>query len=173
MSDIVVRLLQEEDWQTYRQARLAALQDSPDAFAASYEEEEQFDESVWRDRMNRSRRLLAEADGEPVGVVSIGNRPDTDDRTTELFGLWVVPERRGSGVAWQLVKAGVRQATADGFGFLAYWVGTDNGRGVAFASSFGFRPTDARRPMRVAGADPGDDDQEMRMVYSLHDPVNR
>lgn len=169
MSDIVVRLLLEEDWQTYRQARLDALQDSPDAFAASYEDEDKLEESEWRDRMNRSRRLLAEEDGNTVGVVSVGSRPDTDDRTTELFGLWVVPERRGSGVAWQLVKAGARQAGDDGFGFLAYWVGTDNGRGVAFASSFGFRPTDARRPMRVRG---GDDDEEMRMVFSLHDPVN-
>ncbi|PWJ24018.1 RimJ/RimL family protein N-acetyltransferase [Branchiibius hedensis] len=169
MSDIVVRLLLEEDWQTYRQARLDALQDSPDAFAASYEDEEKLDESEWRDRMNRSRRLLAEKDGETVGVVSVGSRPDTDDRTTELFGLWVVPQQRGSGVAWQLVKAGARQAGDDGFGFLAYWVGTDNGRGVAFASSFGFRPTDARRPMRVGG---GDEDEEMRMIYSLHDPVN-
>ena len=169
MSDIVVRLLLEEDWQTYRQARLDALQDSPDAFAASYQDEEKLDESEWRDRMTRSRRLLAEENGETVGVVSVGSRPDTDDRTTELFGLWVVPAKRGSGVAWQLVKAGARQAGEDGFGFLTYWVGTDNGRGVAFASSFGFRPTDSRRPMRVGG---GDDDEEMRMVFSLHDPVN-
>lgn len=174
MSEIVVRLLDEEEWQTYRQARLAALQDSPDAFAASYEEEQQYDEALWRDRMTRSRRLLAEEGGTTLGVVSVGSRPDTDDRTTELFGLWVIPERRGSGVAWQLVNAGARQATEDGFGFLAYWVGTDNGRGVAFASSFGFRPSDARRPMRVAGADTGDgDDEEMRMVYSLHDPVTQ
>lgn len=173
MSEIVVRLLSEEDWQTYRQARLDALQDSPDAFAASYEEEETFDESLWRDRMTRSRRLLAESEGQTVGVVSVGSRPDTDDRTTELFGLWVVPQRRGTGVAWQLVKAGARQAAQDGFGFLAYWVATDNGRGVAFASSFGFRPTDARRPMRVSGADAGDDEEELRMVYSLHDPVSQ
>ena len=34
---------------------------------------------------------------------------------------------------------------------LVYWVGTDNGRAVAFASSFGFRPTDDRRPMRIRG----------------------
>ena len=53
---------------------------------------------------------------------------------------------------------------------LVYWVGTDNGRAVAFASSFGFRPTDDRRPIRIRGVDEEDaDSEEMMMVYPLSD----
>ena len=42
----------------------------------------------------------------------------------------------------------------------------DNGRAVAFASSFGFRPTDDRRPMRSAyeGAEP---QEEIALVLAL------
>ena len=54
---------------------------------------------------------------------------------------------------------------ADGRSHLAYWVGTDNGRAVAFASGFGFRPTDTRRPMRVAGEEDGE--EEIAMVLPL------
>ena len=59
----------------------------------------------------------------------------------QLFGLWVRPEARGGGVAAALVRAGARVAAEQGRSQLYYWVGTDNGRAVAFASGFGFRPT--------------------------------
>ena len=35
MSEVTVRALGTEDWQTYQQIRLAALQDAPVAFASS------------------------------------------------------------------------------------------------------------------------------------------
>ncbi len=168
MSEITIRPLDADEWETYRDVRLAALEESPDAFAASVKQEKQYDEEFWRTRIERSRRLVAEADGKIVGVVSVGDRSTDSDRVGELFGLWVTPELRGQGVAWKLVQAGVDQATAENYAFLIYWVGTDNGRAVAFASSFGFRPTDSRRPMK--GATPEtEDDEEMAMVYALSD----
>jgi len=165
MSEINVRALGEEDWQQYREIRLAALTESPDAFVATSAEEKEYDEERWRDRMRRSRRLLAERDGVPVGIASLGQSTESDGNVAELFGLWVSPAERGKGVAWQLVQAGADQAGADGRSHLAYWVGTDNGRAVAFASSFGFRPTDTRRPMRVASEEDGE--EEMAMVLPL------
>jgi len=36
MSEISVRVLREDDWQAYRQVRLAALQESPEAFLAAH-----------------------------------------------------------------------------------------------------------------------------------------
>ena len=166
MTDITVRALGEEDWQVYRDVRLAALAESPDAFAATASQEQEYDEEFWRKRMSRSRRLVAEQDGAVVGVVSVGHKATHDEKVSELFGLWVSPDLRGKGVAWRLVEAGVDQARDDSYDFVLYWVGTDNGRGVAFASSFGFRPTDTRRPMQ--GTD-GDGEDEMAMVYPLGD----
>ncbi|HET7304338.1 MAG TPA: GNAT family N-acetyltransferase [Segeticoccus sp.] len=164
MSEISVRPLGEEDWAEYRRVRLDALQESPEAFVANYDDEQGYDEEFWRARMRRSRRLLAEVDGTPTGVVSVG-RSRKNEEVGELFGLWVRPEARGTGVAWRLVEAGASQARDDDRTHLVYWVGTDNGRGVAFASSFGFRPTDRRRPMRVGGSEDGE--EEMAMVLPL------
>ena len=165
MSEINVRALGEEDWQVFRDVRLAALQDAPEAFVADQAQEEAFDEHRWRERIRRSTRLVAERDGTVLGVVSIGQTEEPRAGTAELFGLWVAPGARGTGVAWKLVEAGADRAHADGRSHLSYWVGTDNGRAVAFASSFGFRPSSTRRPMRVASEEDGA--EEMAMILPL------
>ena len=165
MSDITVRRLDEDEWEQYRTARLSALEESPEAFVATADEERAYDEDFWRARMRRSQRLLAEVDGESVGVASVGQTQEGNDKVAELFGLWVAPTARGTGVATQLVQAGADVARAQGRSHLAYWVGSDNGRAVAFASGFGFRPTDSRRPMRVRNGDEPED--EIAMVLPL------
>lgn len=164
MSELSVRPLGEEDWQQYRDTRLTALRESPEAFVATVAEEEAFDEDFWRVRMNRSSRLIANRDGAPLGIVSVGRASNDNPKTSELFGLWVSPEARGSGVASALVRAGANLAREQGQTQLAYWVGSDNGRGVAFASGFGFRPTADRRPMRIKSED---DEDEVAMVLAL------
>lgn len=164
MSDISVRPLGEDEWQQYRAVRLNALEESPDAFAASATEEREFEESFWRTRMRRSQRLLAQQGDESVGVASVGQADDGNPKVAELFGLWVAPRLRGSGVATLLVQAGADVARSQGRSHLALWVSTDNGRAVAFASGFGFRPTDSRRPMRLRD---GEDQEEIAMVLPL------
>jgi len=169
MSDITVRALGEDEWEQYKSVRLSALEESPEAFVATVEQERSFDEDMWRTRMQRSQRLLAEREGAAVGVASVGqSRPEGEQpnpQVAELFGLWVAPAARGTGVATQLVQAGADEARTQGRSHLAYWVGSDNGRAVAFASGFGFRPTDSRRPMRVRGED--GDEEEIAMVLPL------
>ncbi|EWT05790.1 GCN5 family acetyltransferase [Intrasporangium chromatireducens Q5-1] len=166
MSELTVRALTEDDWEAYRAVRLEALRESPEAFVGTFEEESTYDEGVWRERMKRSTRLVAEQDGRAVGVVSVGRAKTTDEgEAGEIFGLWVHPERRGSGVATALVHRGAAEAQDAGQTHVVYWVGTENGRAVAFASGIGFRPTDFRRPMRVASEEDGK--EEAAMVLAL------
>ncbi|GIL35320.1 GNAT family N-acetyltransferase [Phycicoccus jejuensis] len=165
MSDITVRTLGAEEWEHYRSMRLTALRESPEAFVASHDEEEAEPEDFWRARMERSTRLLAERDGEPLGIASVGDVDEDRPDHAQLFGLFVTPAARGTGVAAALVRAASRVAAEDGRRQLLYWVGTDNGRAVAFASSFGFRPTESRRPMRVVSEDDGE--EEVAMTLSL------
>lgn len=171
MSEIHVRVLDQDEWETYRAVRLRALRESPEAFVASAEEEEAFEQAVWEARMERSRRLLAEEDGDVIGVASVGSGERTKvEGAGELFGLWVQADRRGAGVARRLLEQAATVSRDTGLRQLVYWVGTDNGRAVAFASSFGFRPTDDRRPMRIRGVEDEDaESEEMKMVYPLSD----
>ena len=162
MADITVKQLGVEDWENYRRVRLAALQDSPAAFVASLEAEQSESEEFWRERMRRSLRLVAMVDSQPVGVVSVG-AADEEENAGELFGLWVHPDHRGSGVATELVRAGAASAAQAGRNQLYYWVGTENGRAVAFASGYGFRPTHHRRPMRVVSEAAGQEEIAMTL----------
>jgi ribosomal protein S18 acetylase RimI-like enzyme len=167
MTDVTVRALSEDDWETFRAVRLAALTDAPGAFAAKADEERRYDEAFWRLRLRRSVRLVAESSAggnRQLGVVSLGQGNDDEDGVAEIFGLWVAPEARGTGVATKLVAASAERARQDGRTHVSYWVGTDNGRAVAFASGMGFRPTDRRRPMRVAS---DDGEEEIAMVLAL------
>jgi ribosomal protein S18 acetylase RimI-like enzyme len=163
MSDITVRTLGDDEWEQYRSVRLTALEESPEAFVATHDEEEAEPEEFWRARMERSVRLLAEREGEAVGVASVGPAGEDEPSAAQLFGLWVAPEARGTGVATELVRAGAKVAADEGRTHLLYWVGTENGRAVAFASGYGFRPTGHRRPMRVVSRDDGEEELAMTL----------
>ena len=60
----------------------------------------------------------------------------------------------------------VMQARKESLGAVIYWVGTDNARGVAFASSRGFLPTEHRRPMNPNSSDT-ESEEEAAFVYPV------
>ena len=165
MESVTVRVLGVDQWREYRALRLAALKDSPHAFSSSLDEELTHDEQQWRACMVRAHRLQAERDGAPVGVVSVGPTAD-EEGSADVFGLWVDSAVRNTGVAWRLVEAACDEALRSGWGHLYYWVGSQNGRAIGFASNFGFRPTSHRRTARTPCVDCGEH-QEIAMVLSL------
>lgn len=166
MAEINARTLDEDEWQLYREVRLAALKDAPEAFVARYEDEASYDEDFWRERMVRSRRIIAERDDAAVGLVCLGLHNDKE-HIGEVFGLWTAPTARGDHIARQLVTAAAEQAAAEGRKLLYFWVGSDNVPAIGFASNFGFRPTSERRPMRVADGATAPDEDEVAMVLPL------
>jgi GNAT superfamily N-acetyltransferase len=163
MTEITVRVLDESEWSLYRDVRLRALAESPGSFTANLADEADRDEQFWRDRMTQSQRLLAERGPAPQGIVSLGPY-EQEPSAAEVFGLYVVPEARGTGVSWRLVEAAAALAIQKAYLQLFYWVGTDNGRAVGFANNFGFRTTDYRRPSRSSDPEPG---EEIAMMLSL------
>lgn len=164
MSDLQIEFLGDEDWQRYRDVRLSALKESPGSFTAGYDEEVGQDEDFWRDRMRRSHRFLAQLDSKAVGIVSL-RADDEDPSVGEVFGLYVTPEARSTGVSWRLVQAVADHARDDGMRQILYWVGTENARAIAFAANFGFRPAGERRDTQITDGEFGE--QEVAMVLSL------
>lgn len=166
MSTTTVRSIGPEEWEQYRALRLEALRESPEAFVADYETETEYDESLWRERMKRSTRLLAEVDGQPVGIVSVRPNDEMFDDAAELFGLWVRPEHRSTVIAADLALAGANWAREQGKRHMLMWVGTENARMVGFASSYGFRPTEYRRPVQNQSPE-FESEEELAMVLAL------
>lgn len=166
MAKTKVRTLSETDWQLYRAVRLRALEESPSRFMATLAEEAPQSEQFWRDRMVASVRMVAERESQVEGIASMGPSADELD-TGEIFGLYVVPDARSTGVSWRLTEFAAALAADAGYRRLFYWVGVDNARAIGFAKNFGFRSTGHRRPSRVSDLDLGH--QEIAMVLSLVD----
>jgi GNAT superfamily N-acetyltransferase len=164
MSATTVRVLTEDHWSLYRELRLAALQESPETFVDSYDQEVDYGEDRWRARMTAASRLIAEIGGRPVGIVSTGV-VTANPALVDVFGLWVTPEVRQAGVAWALMEAAVQLAADQGRHQLFYWVGNENMRAIAFASNFGFLLGPERRPARLPRA--GFGQEEVAMVYTV------
>jgi GNAT superfamily N-acetyltransferase len=92
-----------DDWRAWRDVRLAALHDAPDAFGSRYDDWVDAPQSRWRDRLSLDALdLVAVEGGAAVGMASgvVGEEPGT----VELISMWVHPNARGTGVADGLIE---------------------------------------------------------------------
>jgi hypothetical protein len=100
---LIVRRFTPDEWWLYRDLRLRALQDAPDAFGSTYAHECQRADSDWRTRLERGAAslrdlpLVAEVDGAPSGL-AWARLEDEVPAVAHLYQMWVAPERRGR--AW-------------------------------------------------------------------------
>lgn len=145
---VVVEVVGPDRWAQVRELRLAALAGTPDAFAASYDEERDQPERWWRDRLRREDAAtflgsVADTRGAaaaPVGLAVV--LPTGDDATTAgLYAVWVAPDARGRGVGDALIAAAIEHARGMGFARLVLNVGDGNLPAVALYARHGFVPT--------------------------------
>ena len=143
----VVRRLGEGDWEQVRETRLAALQDSPAAFASTFEREVGFDEATWRSRLRTAAWFLA-YDGTHAGGLVAGIRePDAPEGERHVVSFWVAPDQRGRGVAAALLTSIIDWARADGAHVVSLWVVDGNEPATRLYVRHGFEPTGERQPV--------------------------
>ncbi|MFD8969789.1 GNAT family N-acetyltransferase [Streptomyces sp. NPDC059568] len=97
--------------------------------------------------------LVAERAGQVVGWGCCGPSRDEDvpDRTAELYALYVLPERIGTGVGSALVDALTARAEAAGASSLVLWVLAANDRARRFYAWAGFAPDGREEQFDVDG----------------------
>lgn len=107
MNEIEIAELTSDDWEVFRDLRLAALQDAPYAFGSRYADWVDAPEERWRARLQQvALNLIAIVDGTPAGMAS----GTPADGGAELISMWVRPTARGCGVASRLIDAVARWA---------------------------------------------------------------
>jgi ribosomal protein S18 acetylase RimI-like enzyme len=135
---ITIRELTDYDWALWRNLRLAALADAPDAFASTLAEWTGAGdvEVRWRARLvNVPFNVVADRDSRPIGMAS-GTAPI--DGEVQLISMWVTPERRACGVGEALVEAVVRWAGDAKANGIALDVRQSNQRAIRFYLRNGF-----------------------------------
>jgi dihydropteroate synthase len=144
-----VRIATPDDWRLWRELRLRALADSPDAFGETLDGVRDKDDAAWRGFVAPrpdALRLLAERDGVPVGmcVVVIAD----DSRKANLYAMWVAPQARGSGAGTALVAAALRWARSHAALEVSLRVGERQAAARRLYEKHGFVDTGERSPLR-------------------------
>lgn len=104
MPEIAIRRIGPDEWRLWRELRLAALAEAPEAFGSKLADWQGAGDSEarWRARLDAvALNLIASLDGEGAGMLSAV----ADGTDVELISMWVTPRARGAGVGDALVEA--------------------------------------------------------------------
>ena len=105
----VVRPLREHEWASYRDVRLEALRDSPDAFGSTLQREAIRPDADWAQRVASGVASdldlpLVVADGESLVGLAWGRIDPKSPETAHVFQMWVAPSSRGLGYGGRLLS---------------------------------------------------------------------
>lgn len=150
--DIEIRPMTADEWELFRDLRLRALLDAPDAFRGTHDQESQRPDTEWHDMLSRTAEhpdghmFVAIIDGVPAGTMFV--RADRDDGVAHVGAMWVAPEARRCGLGRGLLDAADRFARDAGVAAIELAVTHDNGAAELLYASAGFEPTGRSEPLR-------------------------
>jgi GNAT superfamily N-acetyltransferase len=136
---ITLKVLTADDWREWRELRLLALTEAPEAFGATLAEwqGEHDTEPRWRSRLvDVPHNLHAVVDGVVVGQVS-GYHTD-EPGVVELISMYVRPEARGTGAGTALIEGVRAWARSTGARAVTLGVRGTNVRAIARYEACGF-----------------------------------
>jgi ribosomal protein S18 acetylase RimI-like enzyme len=120
---VEIDLLGPGEWWDLKSARLAALQDSSDAFVADLADEKRRTRDEWIASINRSTWAVARHVRKIVGIARL-TATDSNGPAQEHFieSVWVGPRYRQNGVVRRMLHRLEKQARNDGVELLQLWV---------------------------------------------------
>jgi ribosomal protein S18 acetylase RimI-like enzyme len=166
MATVLWRLAPHE-WPAYRDLRLRALADAPDAFGSTFAREAARSDDEWRERLATGAGspshlpLVAIVDDAFVGL-AWGRLDEQQPEIAYLFQVWVAPEVRGRGVGRLLVDAVIAWARTAGALVLRLGVACGDTAAVRLYRRAGFVDDGSPQPLR-----PGSEVKSQPMVLDL------
>jgi ribosomal protein S18 acetylase RimI-like enzyme len=149
-----IRLAEPDDWPSVRDVRLRALQDAPDAFGATFENDAANDEGRWRSWMTGwngavDQALFGALESDDWLGIALGVRWSGETDTTHLYAMWVDPAYRRRGAGRALVQAVVDWAGAlPDVRRIVLTATVSNPGAIALYERCGFADTGERTPLR-------------------------
>ena len=133
------------DVDLFREIRLQALQDSPEAFGSTYESAIERSQDSWREQLVstvdgglRNTQFVFDGDS----CVGLGALYREDGSVSgDLIMMWISPEVRSSGAGSMIVDNLLLWAGNNGFKSVSLVVTDSNTRGIKFYENCGFRNT--------------------------------
>jgi GNAT superfamily N-acetyltransferase len=148
-----VRPFRSEEWRTYRELRLRALADSPDAFGSTLAAEAGRGDDDWADRLRRgidpqrSLPLIAEFGDTPIGL-AWGRIDDVHSDAANVYQMWVAPSHRRLGAGARLLETIIDWARTRSVRRVVLSVTLGDTSAYRMYIRAGFAPTGAHTPIR-------------------------
>jgi len=171
VSTPVIRSFVSHEWRTYKDLRLRALADSPDAFGRTFDEEKDRSDTEWLNRLASGVAspldlpLVAEVDREPIGL-AWGRIESSNLDVANLYQMWVAPNYRGRGAGQMLLESVIAWARVAKVCYLALSVTCGDSPAMRLYVRAGFKPVGEPEPLR-----PGSEllAQPMRLALTTGD----
>jgi len=146
-----IKLLPPDHWRTLREIRLSALRESPQAFLSTYQKESGYDELRWRREFARGDWYVGVARvgsaDEQVGIAGITREYDTPPDRCFLEYVWIVPEFRRQGIAFNMINEVLDRLKLSGVQTVFLWVLDGNDAAVRLYELLGFVRRNRRQPL--------------------------
>lgn len=150
---VAIRAFRASEWRLYRDLRLRALEDSPDAFGTTLVEVEAHPDSFWQERLHSGvasaydQPLCAHVESDGVGL-AWGRIQPPDVAHAHLFQMWVSPDHRGHAIGRALLEAVISWARSVGAESLELGVACGNSAAANLYRRSGFSPRGEPEPLR-------------------------
>lgn len=144
-----VRRLRADEWERWREFRLAMLQEAPYAFGTTFADASAYTEDTWRQRVER----MATSDDTVMYVTESGGEwlasagGYVEDGIPNVFGVWTRPGARGRGAARDAIEAVVAWAATTGASEVRLWATDTNATARRLYERLGFAPNGSTQPL--------------------------
>jgi GNAT superfamily N-acetyltransferase len=140
---ISIRRLQLGEGELFKRMRLNALKEAPYAFSTTYKSAASRTEESWDEQADGTAQgldratFIAFCSGTPIGIAALYRHLE-GGKSGEVLQVWVAPEFRGKGVAFDLMNAVFRWAAENGFRKIVATITKSNTRALKFYLKYGF-----------------------------------
>lgn len=152
MKDVLIRTIGPEEWRNYREVRLRALRESPDAFSSQWKDGVRISEEEWAARLARVDSgldlPLAAVTGDTFNGL-LWARIEADDKSrAQLYQMWVAPELRGAGSGKRMIETALAWLKTQGVTRVMLGVTCGDRPARRLYERMGFVPVGETEPLR-------------------------
>jgi GNAT superfamily N-acetyltransferase len=136
--EVLVDELSQDQWQRYRDIRIAALENDGYAFGGNIKDEINYSESEWRSKARQYIGLVASVNGRDIGMMTIEKLRGDFGATCWIGSCWVNPEYRKNGTLRALFEYTDQHAQERGWLKQGLGVWIDNHSAIQAYEKLGF-----------------------------------